>query len=457
MTRARAETAAPQLTVRPSPSPRATPSSTPRPTEHDSSSDNAAEGATPQKHLPSIRFIPHQDPRAARPSLQFPTITRTLPDESAVVRVGRYSERDNAPDMPANVPSAAAIGFKSKVVSRKHCELWCKDGSWYIKDVKSSSGTFLNHIRLSQPNVESKPFRIKDGDIIQLGIDFRGGEEMIFRCVKIRVECNRGWQQGLNSFNKQTHQRLRNLTKAKKEDDSASTHTSECAICLMSIAPCQSLFVAPCSHVWHYKCIRPILNGATWPNFLCPNCRAVADLDADVEDPGEFEDWDEDPQANGDLSADAQPPSEDRHVTPRASAAPLNGAAAETPHTDLADLQHAITNISIHESTNISIHASTANPQTPFRPIEPATASVTQPVSIDRGPGGFNGLSPLYLASHEGLMPDRAQDGPMTPRNDAGPFVLDGSAGRAGGGRLRDESPASGETDAPSIPPVRFE
>jgi pSer/pThr/pTyr-binding forkhead associated (FHA) protein len=98
------------------------------------------------------------------------------------------------------MPSAAAVGFKSKVVSRKHCELWCKDGSWYIKDVKSSSGTFLNHIRLSQPNVESKPFRIKDGDIIQLGIDFRGGEEMIFRCVKIRVECNRGWQQGLNKF-----------------------------------------------------------------------------------------------------------------------------------------------------------------------------------------------------------------------------------------------------------------
>jgi hypothetical protein len=129
--------------------------------------------------------------------------------------------------------------------------LWCKDGNWYIKDVKSSSGTFLNHIRLSQPNVESKPFRIKDGDIIQLGIDFRGGEEMIFRCVKIRVECNRGWQQGLNTFNKQTHQRLRNLTKAKKESDSASTHTSECAICLMSIAvgTCALLSVASYSHM----------------------------------------------------------------------------------------------------------------------------------------------------------------------------------------------------------------
>ncbi|KAH6642336.1 FHA domain-containing protein [Boeremia exigua] len=437
MTRTRAETAAPQLTVRNTTGP--TPTSTPRP-DHDSSSD-AADGPS-QRHLPSIRFIPHQDPRAGRPSLQFPTITRTLPDEAAVIRVGRYSERDNVPEAPANLPSAAAIGFKSKVVSRKHCELWCKDGSWYVKDVKSSSGTFLNHIRLSQPNVESKPFRIKDGDIIQLGIDFRGGEEMIFRCVKIRVECNRGWQQGLNAFNKQTHQRLRNLTKPRKDGDTASTHTSECAICLMSIAPCQSLFVAPCSHVWHYKCIRPILNGPTWPNFLCPNCRAVADLEADVDDPGEFEDWDEEPQANSDSAPDAENPPADRHVTPRASAVPLNGTAENG--TDLAELQHAITRISINESIQ--------HPQTPFRPIEPTTASVTQPVSIDRGPGAFNGLSPLYLAAHDGLAPDRAHDGPMTPRNDAGPFVLDGSAGRAS--RLRDDSP---DADAPSLPPVRFD
>ncbi|KAJ4329984.1 hypothetical protein N0V95_010120 [Ascochyta clinopodiicola] len=447
MTRTRAETAAPQLTMRNSAGP--TPTSTPRPADHDTSStgtgtDHAADGAPSQKHLPSIRFIPHQDPRAGRPSLQFPTITRTLPDDSAVVRVGRYSERDNLPETPANTPSAAAIGFKSKVVSRKHCELWCSDGSWYIKDVKSSSGTFLNHIRLSQPNVESKPFRIKDGDIIQLGIDFRGGEEMIFRCVKIRVECNRGWQQGLNTFK---CVRLRNLTKTKKDGDSASTHTSECAICLMSIAPCQSLFVAPCSHVWHYKCIRPILNGPTWPNFLCPNCRAVADLEADVEDPGDFEDWEDDAKENGDAAPDAENPPEDRHVTPRASVVPLNGTTAAAGSTDLADLQQAITSISIND---------TANPQTPFRPLEPMTASVTQPVSIDRGPGGFNGLSPLYLTAHDGLMPDRAHDGPMTPRNDAGPFVLDGSAGRTAGSRLRDESPGSGETDTPSIPPVRF-
>lgn len=197
MTRNRADTAAPQLMVRNQSGP--TPASTPSASSM-GNQGTQTDTSSATKHLPSIRFIPHQDPRAARPSLQFATITRTLPDETAIIRVGRYSERDNIPEVPPNVPSAAAVGFKSKVVSRKHCELWCKDGNWYIKDVKSSSGTFLNHIRLSQPNSESKPFRLKDGDIIQLGIDFRGGEEMIFRCVKIRIECNRGWQQALNTF-----------------------------------------------------------------------------------------------------------------------------------------------------------------------------------------------------------------------------------------------------------------
>jgi pSer/pThr/pTyr-binding forkhead associated (FHA) protein len=117
-----------------------------------------------------------------------------------VIKVGRYSERESAPEIAPNTPSSAPVGFKSKVVSRRHCEFWCEGHQWYIKDVKSSSGTFLNHVRLSPPNVESRPWPVNDGDVIQLGIDFRGGEEAIFRCVKMRVEVNRGWQKGLNNF-----------------------------------------------------------------------------------------------------------------------------------------------------------------------------------------------------------------------------------------------------------------
>lgn len=127
-------------------------------------------------------------------------MSRTLPTGKEVIRVGRYSERENHPPVPTNAPSAAPVGFKSKVVSRRHCEFWFEQNKWYIRDVKSSSGTFLNHIRLSAPGTESKPFPINDGDIVQLGIDFKGGEEMIYRCVKMRIELNRGWQAKPNSF-----------------------------------------------------------------------------------------------------------------------------------------------------------------------------------------------------------------------------------------------------------------
>ncbi|KAI9743143.1 MAG: hypothetical protein M1818_003438 [Claussenomyces sp. TS43310] len=150
--------------------------------------------------LPSIRFSQHQDIRAPRPSLVFSPMSRTLPTGKEIIRVGRYSEREAQPSLNSTSPSAAPVGFKSKVVSRRHCEFWLQDAVWYIKDVKSSSGTFLNHVRLSSPGTESKPFPVKDGDIVQLGIDFKGGEEMIFRCVKIRIELNRGWQSSLNSF-----------------------------------------------------------------------------------------------------------------------------------------------------------------------------------------------------------------------------------------------------------------
>lgn len=150
--------------------------------------------------LPTLRLFPHQDARPGRPSLHFTPITRTLPAHTSIIRVGRYSEREGAQIPNPTTPSDAPIGFKSKVVSRKHCEFSFSDGKWHIKDVKSSSGTFLNHIRLSQPNSESRLFPVKDGDIVQLGIDFRGGEEAIFRCVKIRVECNRSWQKRPNNF-----------------------------------------------------------------------------------------------------------------------------------------------------------------------------------------------------------------------------------------------------------------
>ena len=55
----------------------------------------------------------------------------------------------------------------------------------------------------------------------------------------------------------------------------------ECCICLYAIAPFQALFIAPCSHIFHFKCLRPILF-QNYPGFSCPICRTYSDLEASV-------------------------------------------------------------------------------------------------------------------------------------------------------------------------------
>ncbi|KAJ1547429.1 hypothetical protein HK405_005898 [Cladochytrium tenue] len=73
--------------------------------------------------------------------------------------------------------SNAAV-FKSKVVSRDHAEIFVsEDGQLMIRDVGSSSGTFLNRMRFSPSGHASAPFPLKSGDVIQLGVDYHGGHE----------------------------------------------------------------------------------------------------------------------------------------------------------------------------------------------------------------------------------------------------------------------------------------
>ncbi|EPQ25934.1 uncharacterized protein PFL1_06608 [Pseudozyma flocculosa PF-1] len=319
--------------------------------------------SSPAPNVHRIRLVPHLE---ATRSLHFEPIERDLGEGKTPVKVGRFTDRQPPASANATVavadpgapspsaitgagagsgagseqPSYSAIGqpgarggaitvssgqgggvggvridssrvaFKSKVVSRGHAEIWCEPGGrFFIKDTKSSSGTFLNHIRLSAPNVESRPFAIKDGDVIQLGVDYQGGTEEIYRCVKMRVELNRGWQREANQFNVNALRQLRALqgtplhtpsggaAGGKDRDRDAEllptnrqgVSVTDCCICLFSVTVCQALFIAPCSHVFHYKCIRPLLT-LHHPGFSCPLCRTFADLEADVE---EDEAWQE--------------------------------------------------------------------------------------------------------------------------------------------------------------------
>ncbi|OAL31826.1 hypothetical protein AYO22_00696 [Fonsecaea multimorphosa] len=404
-----------------------------------------------KQHLPTIRFFPHQEIRNGRPSLNFSPISRTLPNEHSIIRVGRYSEREGVPAANPTGPSDAPVGFKSKVVSRKHCEFSFLDGQWQIKDVASSSGTFLNHIRLSQPNTESRLFPIKDGDIVQLGIDFRGGEEMIFRCVKIRIECNRAWQKKPNNFNKSRHQQLQSLA---KDQPSADTNSGECSICLGSVLPCQALFVAPCAHVWHYKCIRPLLEGknSVYPQFQCPNCRAYSDLTADVDlAQSDIDEWMEntdDPEnqtaeASADATLEANHAS-DAHINGQVTGEP-ESANATVPTTTVNGDDTRMDMDSENPPVTISQSRTTDAPATPNTSGLLARRQATNPRSSELSMSGNIDMPDQPVEEEMQVQleqqrthtqtPDPDQvvvaEGPLTPRNDAGPFVFDGSAGRS--------------------------
>ncbi|KAJ1951564.1 hypothetical protein FBU59_000075 [Linderina macrospora] len=233
------------------------------------------EGSAETPRIPHIRIVPHIVD--VRHCLYFDVMDRDVP-ENTVLKVGRFTEKVSQ--------QMSRIAFKSKVVSRSHAEIWTEGGNFFIRDTKSSSGTFLNHLRLSPPGVESRPHQLHDGDVLQLGVDYQGGTLDIYKCVKIRLEINRNWQRSKeNPFRRQVMENIQNAyhaigNSATGADGGADDSNNECCICLYKMVAFQALFVAPCSHCFHFKCVKPILFTST--GFSCPLCRTYADLEADV-------------------------------------------------------------------------------------------------------------------------------------------------------------------------------
>ncbi|PLN76720.1 hypothetical protein BDW42DRAFT_15286 [Aspergillus taichungensis] len=441
---------------------RPTPEATPAESRDQDSTDAPAASAR-TKQGATIRFFPYQDsPQSPRPSLPFIPLSRTLPSDSCVIRVGRYSERDGHP--VANPPglSDAPVGFKSKVVSRKHCEFLYMNGQWHVKDVGSSSGTFLNHMRLSQPNMASRLYPVKDGDIVQLGIDYRGGEEMIYRCVRIRVECNRAWQRQPNKFNKNTETLIQNLGKG---DAANYEGCRECSICLGSVLrPYQCLFMAACAHVWHYKCVSRLIHTPDYPMFQCPNCRAYTDLSAEVDDTNEDEREAVDAPPAAAVAAPADPQPVSTRVTPSPGADPAGDPPAEHPSQNAeiaeadggshptpppaAGLADTVENMHLHDPEGAPdggalgpTETAVATPPEPPRSVRssPATTntdSVAPALPVDVPGWQTLGPTPSVLACRPAQLradtPVRSEssdDNVMTPENDSGILALDGRAG----------------------------
>ncbi|KAJ4502523.1 hypothetical protein HRR83_009236 [Exophiala dermatitidis] len=108
----------------------------------------------------------------------------SLPFYPEVLRIGRQT---NAKTMPTPVNGY----FDSKVLSRQHAEVWAdRNGKVWIRDVKSSNGTFVNGQRLSPENRESEPHELRQHDTLELGIDIVSEDQktIVHHKVSAKVE-----------------------------------------------------------------------------------------------------------------------------------------------------------------------------------------------------------------------------------------------------------------------------
>ena len=110
--------------------------------------------------------------------------TINVPFFPEVLRIGRQT---NAKTLPTPLNGY----FDSKVLSRQHAEIWAdKLGKIWIRDVKSSNGTFVNGQRLSRENHDSDPHELREQDILELGIDIVSEDQksVVHHKVAARVE-----------------------------------------------------------------------------------------------------------------------------------------------------------------------------------------------------------------------------------------------------------------------------
>ncbi|CUS07562.1 unnamed protein product [Tuber aestivum] len=108
-----------------------------------------------------------------------------LPYWPDTLRIGRQTNNKTMPTQNNGY-------FDSKVLSRQHAEIWAEkpNGRVWIRDIKSSNGTFVNGQRLSQENRDSEPHELRAEDVLELGIDIVGEDNktIIHHKVAARVE-----------------------------------------------------------------------------------------------------------------------------------------------------------------------------------------------------------------------------------------------------------------------------
>jgi pSer/pThr/pTyr-binding forkhead associated (FHA) protein len=107
------------------------------------------------------RPAPHAEPRQAAPSSRGGRPPSTVLVHGAdgqnpsTVRLARATEVGRAP--------SCAIAVDDTYVSQQHARFFERDGAWYVEDLGSTNGTYLNDQRVTQAA------EVHAGDVVRLG------------------------------------------------------------------------------------------------------------------------------------------------------------------------------------------------------------------------------------------------------------------------------------------------
>lgn len=160
-----------------------------------------------------------------------------------------------------------------------------------------------------------------------------------------------------------------------------------------------------------------MLNGPSWPIFICPNCRATADLDAEVDEPSD--EWQQ-------LDSGVEDIQEDRPAGPSSQANDETGSLATSQTNSNSNLQAPSND---HDAGDMTMHMDTS----PVVQSNMLRHAATEPVPIPNATPRT--VSDDRSATNRTPSPNsntlaNATEGPITPRNDAGPWVFDGNPAR---------------------------
>ncbi|OAG10407.1 uncharacterized protein CC84DRAFT_1184445 [Paraphaeosphaeria sporulosa] len=151
----------------------------PLPSQHNGTTQSQTNGG-PRTSMQEAQAILHLIPMNGT----FERKTITVPFFPDVLRIGRQTNNKT-------IPTPHNGYFDSKVLSRQHAEIWAdRNGKIWIRDVKSSNGTFVNGQRLSQENRDSDPHELREQDMLELGIDIVSEDQktIVHHKVAARVE-----------------------------------------------------------------------------------------------------------------------------------------------------------------------------------------------------------------------------------------------------------------------------